>query len=82
MYLRGEKRYSQSHSTPFLNTPLLEDFGFLSNQDNVNAILAGTYECPQEVDAFTKTIIQELQRPPELTTPDNITGITSTEEHI
>jgi hypothetical protein len=25
----GKKRYSQSHSTPFLNTPLLEDFGFL-----------------------------------------------------
>jgi hypothetical protein len=49
----GKKRYSQSHSFPFLNTPLLKDFGYLGNQDNVNAILAGTYDCPQKTSTHS-----------------------------
>ena len=31
----GYKRYVQSHNSPFLASPLLEEFGFLGNQNNV-----------------------------------------------
>jgi hypothetical protein len=78
----GYKRYAQSHNSPFLTSPLLEDFGFLGNQNKVQDILDGTYECPAEVDEFTKTNIQDLRRPGTATRHGTITGYTTTEEHI
>jgi hypothetical protein len=56
----GYKRYAQSHNSLFLASPLLEEFGVLGNQNKVQDILDGTYDCPEEVDEFTKTFIHEL----------------------
>jgi hypothetical protein len=78
----GYKRYAQSHNSPFLTSPLLEDFGFLGNQTRVQDILDGTYECSVEVDEFTKQFIQELRRPETASRQATITGYTTTEEHI
>jgi hypothetical protein len=52
---KGYKRYTQAHGSPFLTGPLLEDLGFLGNQNKVQDILNGMYDCPKEVDEFTKT---------------------------
>jgi hypothetical protein len=78
----GYKRYAQSHNSPFPTSPLLEDFGFLGNQNKVQDILDGTYQCPAEVDEFTKNIVQELRRPETASRHATITGYTTTEEHI
>jgi hypothetical protein len=51
----GIQRYSQAQDTPFLTSPLLEDFGFLGKQTTIKAVLNGTYVCPPEVlDIYTK----------------------------
>jgi hypothetical protein len=78
----GYKRYAQSHDSPFLASPLLEKFGFLGNQNNVQDILDETYDCPDEVDEFTKKFIHELRRPDTASRQGTITGYTTTEEHI
>jgi hypothetical protein len=39
----GYQRYAQTHDTPFVTAPLLDDFGFLGNQDKIEEILNGTY---------------------------------------
>jgi hypothetical protein len=40
----GQTRYSQSHNTPFLTTPTIEDFGFLGHQYKVLTVLDDTYK--------------------------------------
>jgi hypothetical protein len=78
----GYKRYAQSNNSPFLASPLLEDFGFLGNQNKVQDILDGTYDCPGDVDEFTKKFIHELRRPDTASRQGTITGYTTTEESI
>jgi hypothetical protein len=79
---KGQNRHSQSHDTPFLTTPLIEEFGFLGHQDKVRTILAGTYECPPGPDEYRMKFIAELKRPANLQVLGNITGTVTTAEHI
>jgi hypothetical protein len=78
----GNKRYAQAHGSPFLTGLLLEDLGFLCNKNKVQDILDGTYDCPEEVDEFTKQIVHELQRPKMANRHATITGYTTTDKHI
>jgi hypothetical protein len=78
----GYRRYAQTNDTPFMTTPLLNDFGFLDNQENVDKVLAGTYECPAELDEFTQKFITELQQPENLQDLSPISGYTTTDNHI
>jgi hypothetical protein len=79
---KGYKRYAQAHGSPFLTGQLLEDLGFLGNQNKVQDILNGTYYCPEEVDEFTQQFIQELRRPETANRHATITGYTMTDKHI
>jgi hypothetical protein len=45
----GYRRYAQSHDTPFLTSPLVEDFGFLGQQNKIDEVLDGTYERPPRI---------------------------------
>jgi hypothetical protein len=78
----GYRRYAQSQDAPFLTTPLVNDFGFLNSQTNVKKVLNGTYECPTELDEFTKKFIAELQQPENLHQHNIINGYTTTKDHI
>jgi hypothetical protein len=73
---------AQSQDTPFLTAPLVNDFGSLDNQTNVQKVLNGTYECPAELDEFTKQFIKELQQPENLHQHNIINGYTTTQDHI
>jgi hypothetical protein len=42
----GLERYGQTADTPFMQPPLLTDFGYLGNQEAVDRVLDGTYKCP------------------------------------
>ena len=42
----NEQRFRQANDTPFMKTPLLEDFGYLSIGENARAVLDGTYVPP------------------------------------
>jgi hypothetical protein len=61
---------------------LLEEFGFLGNQNKVEDVLNGTYECPPDVDIYTKKFIQELRRPTLIDYKASINGVATTTEHI
>jgi hypothetical protein len=78
----GYRRHAQSQDTPFLRTPLVNDFGFLDNQTNMQKVLNGTYESPAELDEFTKQFITELQQPENLHQHNTINGYTTTKDHI
>jgi hypothetical protein len=78
----GYRRYAQAQDTPFLTAPLLNDFGFLDNQANVQKVLDGTYECPEELDEFTKKFIRELKQPETIQQHKKISGFTTTKDHI
>jgi hypothetical protein len=68
------------HTLP--HGPLLDDFGFLGNQDKIEEILNGTYACPKERDEFTQKFIDELQRPEQAHQHVQISGYMTTDEHI
>jgi hypothetical protein len=78
----GYQRYAHTHGTPFLTTPLLEDFGFLGNQEKTDEILSGTYVCPEDLDEFTQKFMDELGRPEQANLHGQISGYMTTEEHI
>ena len=54
-------RFTQNATTPFIQSPLVEDIGFLAETKQAEAILQGTYHHPEEIDPFTKLLIQELK---------------------
>ena len=77
----GFARYAQSQETPFFQEPLYSLLGPLGHQQVVSQILDGTFQCPHDVDEFTKKFIEELQRPHSIN-PDSISGEVSTHDHI
>jgi hypothetical protein len=50
--------------TPMMQSPLLEDFGYLGLTPSTNEVLNGTYIPDLSVDALTKKFLVQLQRPP------------------
>ena len=55
----NRKKFHQSEtSCPFLNFPLLHEFGPYGTTKNIEKVLSGTYVCPENTDEFTKLFIQ------------------------
>jgi hypothetical protein len=59
----NEGKIRSSEHTPFMQDPLLEDFGYRSNKAAHEQVLRGEYEVPEECDKATKLLIQGLARP-------------------
>ena len=60
-------RQQQCIGTPFMMTPLLEEFGYLAdNQDNVKSVLEGTYVPPESSCKYAKEFIETLKIPREV----------------
>ena len=54
----NRKKFHQSENTcPFLKFPLLHDFGPYGTTKNIEKVLSGTYECPEDTDEFTRLFI-------------------------
>jgi hypothetical protein len=60
----GRARYLQASTTPMMQSPLLEDFGYLGLTPSADAVLDGTYTPDPSVDEITKKFLVQLQRPP------------------
>jgi len=58
-----EKRYRLAYISPFLQEPLRSQLGLTGTSAEAKQILDGTFQCPDEMDETTKTIIHLLQRP-------------------
>jgi len=59
----GESRFTQTYGTPFTISPLIEDFGFLAETPQADAVLQGTYVPAENVDPYAKKFIQQLKQP-------------------
>jgi hypothetical protein len=75
----GQARYDQANATPFMNSPLLDDFGTLGNQRTIEKVLDGTYQCPDGVSEYTAKCIEELRKPTKLQQLGSITRHITTE---
>lgn len=55
-------RQKQSEETPFMTAPLLDDFGYLGNEEVMYQVMYGTYQPPEGVDQCTLDFLQSLKR--------------------
>jgi hypothetical protein len=80
----NEAKGRASDRTPFMLSPLVDDFGYRTNGTAHEQVLQGTYVIPEECDPATALLIRGLARPTQtLTGPLSKprTHIT-TEDHI
>ena len=62
----NESKYHQASQTPFMQPPLVHDFGYLGIGPNAEAVMRGEYQIPPQVDLFTAKFIEQLQMEPEI----------------
>ena len=61
----NDKKFRQTNNTPAMST-LLPDLGFLGTTPECQEILRGTYIPCSPVDIYTRTLLHEFRRPPNL----------------
>ena len=59
----NEGRFSRSHPTAFMMEPLLSALGVMAEKEAAEQVLAGTYDIPDELDRYTKLLLQAMKRP-------------------
>jgi hypothetical protein len=62
----NQAKYQQSFHTPFMVSPLREEFGFKGLTTAAQAVLGGVYEPSAQVDSYTKSLLQKLQMPQDV----------------
>jgi hypothetical protein len=72
---KNDGQFGQIEDTPFMISPLLDDFGYLADTPATDEVLLGTYLIPDSVDEYTQKFIRMFVPP-----PDSATIITP-EEH-
>jgi hypothetical protein len=59
----NEDKYKQSFHTPFLQPPLVSEFGFKGLTPASNLVLAGCYVPKEPIDPYAQDLITELKMP-------------------
>ena len=59
----NQKKFQQSFHLPFLQNPLKQQFGFKSLMTAARAVLAGVYECAEDIDPYVKDFLHALRTP-------------------
>jgi hypothetical protein len=77
----NERRLSQTGSTPFMTSPLLEDFGYLAQGSATADVLAGTYVPPPGTDVYAKKLLLQLKMDPRVAQAPPMNVTFSTTEH-
>ena len=77
----NESKYHQCDASPFLQQPLLDDFGFLGDTPAAEAVLNGTYQPPDGTPPLVALLLRHVASPstfpPGLECPDFV----STQDH-
>ena len=58
----NKRRFTQCHNTPFLQSPLIDDFGYLGVGEAAGRVLDGTYTPPPGSDPYACRLLKGLQR--------------------
>jgi len=70
-----------SDDTPFMQEPLVSEFGYLADTAAAERVLDGTYQPPEDIDTYARLLLTEFEKATNL--PDDPTqAYISTEEHI
>ena len=77
----NKQRFFQSSNTPFMISPLLDDFGYLADTAAADQVLNGTYQPPDGTDQYAKLLLDQLYIPWEVTKMVPISVDISTKEH-
>ena len=54
----NEQRFRQANDTPFMRSPLVEEFGYLGIGPNAEAVLNGTYVPPPGTDKYAAMLLE------------------------
>ncbi len=55
-----EKQYTMAKEAPICSGKLFDDFGYVANMPASRAVLAGTYEPPENSDKGTKELFDKI----------------------
>jgi hypothetical protein len=50
--VKNESKYHQASQTPFMQPPLVHNFGYLGIGPSADAVMRGEYQIPPEVDSY------------------------------
>jgi hypothetical protein len=64
--IENESKYRQASQTPFMQNPLLQDFGYLGIGHHADSVMQGTYQTPLGVDPYSAMFIKQLQMEPAI----------------
>jgi hypothetical protein len=78
--IENESKYRQASRTPFMQNPLLKDFGYLGIGNHADSVMQGTYQTPLGVDPYSAMFIQQLQMEPAIANSRPINVYFTTEE--
>jgi hypothetical protein len=58
----NQVKYQQFH-TPFMQSPLREEYGFKGITTAAQTVLGGVYQSPQHLDPYVKALLEEFAIP-------------------
>jgi hypothetical protein len=74
--------FSQTTSTPFMTSPLVEDSGYLAQGPSTLAVLEGTYAPPPDTDIYACKLLRQLQMDPHVAAAPPMEVTFSVAQHI
>ncbi len=78
----NEAKYKQCNNSPFLQQPLLADFGFDGNTIHTDEVLDGTYVPPPGTDPYTCLLLNHMTRPTTIPLDSHLPPpVITTEDH-
>jgi hypothetical protein len=78
----NSRRFSQTSSTPFMTSPLVDEFGYLAQGPATNAVLKGTYIPPLGTDPYAQKLLKELKMDSSVVAAPPMKVIFSVDQHI
>jgi hypothetical protein len=59
----NEQRFRQANNTPFMKSPLVEEFGYLGIGEKAREVLEGTYTPPPGTNKYAAMLLEQLKIP-------------------
>ena len=77
----NKSRQQQCEPTPFMTSPLLEDFGYLPPETLANQVMEGTYIPPKGTCPYAIEFLASLKRTTNISSRDSVNLVVTPEEH-
>jgi hypothetical protein len=74
------RRFSQTGDTPFMQSPLLEDFGYLAQGPASRLVLNGSYVPPSGTDVYARKLFRQLAMSPSVSSAPPMSVVMSTSD--